>query len=136
MSPREVGSSCVALHIMFAKAHSSQSQAPARKMFSLTVALLGLSQQAFTSGVRGRLRPAVPAVRRAPCANPSAVVAPEPPPPEPLADLSGATLNEEQKVTVTYSGSAASRERRVRRTRRPPQPWRLCFLDTAPVTYL
>lgn len=40
---------------------------------------------------------------------------------EVLADLSGARLNEEERVTVTYSGSAASRERRVRRTRRLPK---------------
>jgi uncharacterized Rmd1/YagE family protein len=38
----------------------------------------------------------------------------------PLAPgLSGPVLNEEMRVTVSYSGSAASRERRVRRTRRP-----------------
>ena len=39
--------------------------------------------------------------------------------PAELADLSGALLNVEERVTVSYSGSAASRERRVRRTKRP-----------------
>ena len=43
----------------------------------------------------------------------------QPPPGTKLSDLSGASLNEEERVTVTYSGSAKSRERRVRRTRRP-----------------
>ena len=37
----------------------------------------------------------------------------------PAPGLSGPVLNEEMRVTVSYSGSAASRERRVRRTRRP-----------------
>ena len=42
-----------------------------------------------------------------------------------LAELAGASLNVEERVMVTfetevtYSSSAASRERRVRRTRRP-----------------
>lgn len=38
---------------------------------------------------------------------------------EPAPGFSGPVLNEEERVTVSYSGSAASRERRVRRTRRP-----------------
>ena len=41
--------------------------------------------------------------------------------------IGGAVLNEELKVTVQYLGSAASRQRRVRRTKRPPpdERWRL-----------
>ena len=62
-----------------------------------------------------------PHARRAEAPRATEVPPPQPaePPTEALADLRGALLNEEEKVTVTYSGSAASRERRVRRTRRP-----------------
>ena len=42
-------------------------------------------------------------------------------------EIGGVVLNEEMQVTVQFLGSAASRQRRVRRTRRPPpeERWRL-----------
>lgn len=50
-------------------------------------------------------------------------------------EIGGAVLNEELYVTVQYLGGAASRQRRVRRTRRPPpeERWRL---SAEPAGYL
>ena len=50
-------------------------------------------------------------------------------------DLGGAIMNEENKVTVSYSSGAQGRTRRVRRTTRPPleERWRQQSADLLPV---
>lgn len=49
-------------------------------------------------------------------------------------DLGGAVLNEEMKVTISYTGGAKGRTRRVRRARRPPleERWRQQSDDLPP----
>ena len=64
--------------------------------------------------------------RRARAPSPRAEMAPAPasasdPPPGMDDALYGSNALEQERVSVMYSGSAASRERRVRRTRRPPK---------------